>query len=252
MRGFSLIELSIVLVILGLLVGGILAGQSLIRASELRSISAEHHRHHAAVNAFRDRYFAFPGDMPNATSIWGAQHATPATCKTTASTTALTCNGDGNRRISAPPSANEYFRFWQHLANAGLIAGTYSGVPFATSDTSSKGGFNAPAGKISGSAWFIANSVARSNHSYWFDGDYGNYFIFGGDRADGEPGTNLSAPDQWNIDVKLDDGFPGTGKLMALNWDYCTDATASSELAGARYLLGSNSLYCAIVFPRVF
>ena len=60
--GFSLVELSIVLVILGLLTGGILAGQSLIRAAELRSISTDYSRYIAAVQAFRDKYFALPGD----------------------------------------------------------------------------------------------------------------------------------------------------------------------------------------------
>ena len=78
--GFSLVELSIVLVILGLLTGGILAGQSLIRAAELRSVATESQRYMAALNSFRDKYFALPGDMANATAFWGAQNATPATC----------------------------------------------------------------------------------------------------------------------------------------------------------------------------
>lgn len=57
-RGFSLVELSIVLVILGLLTGGILAGQSLIRAAELRAVSTEYSRYATAVQSFRDKYFA--------------------------------------------------------------------------------------------------------------------------------------------------------------------------------------------------
>ena len=74
-RGFSLVELSIVLVILGLLTGGILAGQSLIRASELRAVSTEFQRYVAAVNTFRDKYFMLPGDMSNATAFWGEDAA---------------------------------------------------------------------------------------------------------------------------------------------------------------------------------
>lgn len=70
LRGFSLVELSIVLVILGLLTGGILAGQSLIRASELRSVSTELQRYSSAIYSFRDQYMALPGDMLNATSFW--------------------------------------------------------------------------------------------------------------------------------------------------------------------------------------
>lgn len=71
-QAFSLVELSIVLVILGLLVGGILAGQSLIKASELRKIGADFTRYESAINAFRDKYFFYPGDLPNATQLWGA------------------------------------------------------------------------------------------------------------------------------------------------------------------------------------
>lgn len=108
--GFSLVELSIVLVILGLLTGGILAGQSLIRASELRSVSVDLVRTQTAVMSFRDKYMAIPGDMSTATRFWGAAHATPATCRTTSSSSTATCDGDGNGNITtmdgAPPTAN--------------------------------------------------------------------------------------------------------------------------------------------------
>ena len=75
--GFSLVELSIVLVILGLLVGGVLTGQSLIRAAELRSVSTEYSRYVASVHTFRDKYFALPGDMTNATQFWGTAAVLP-------------------------------------------------------------------------------------------------------------------------------------------------------------------------------
>lgn len=109
-NGFSLVELSIVLVILGLLTGGILAGQSLIRASELRSVGNDVGRFYTATQSFRDKYFALPGDMAIATQIWGTQDNTPGTCKTTPSTTILTCNGDGNGQIlHTAPGSNEGF-----------------------------------------------------------------------------------------------------------------------------------------------
>ena len=69
--GFSLLELSIVLVILGLLAGGVLSGKSLIRAAELRTIGTERDRFRTAMYAFRDKYFMLPGDISNATSFWG-------------------------------------------------------------------------------------------------------------------------------------------------------------------------------------
>ena len=59
-QAFSLVELSIVLVILGLLAGGVLSGQALIRAAELRSVTADYQRYTAAIMVFRDKYFSFP------------------------------------------------------------------------------------------------------------------------------------------------------------------------------------------------
>jgi len=59
-HAFSLVELAIVLVILGLLVGGVLSGSSLIRASELRSISTQYTNYYTAVRSFRDKFLPCP------------------------------------------------------------------------------------------------------------------------------------------------------------------------------------------------
>ena len=99
-HGFSLVELSIVLVILGLLTGGILAGQSLVRASELRAVSSEYQRYATAMHAFRDKYFAIPGDMTNATKFWG-DDATACADGAVADGTPGTCNGNGNGILTA-------------------------------------------------------------------------------------------------------------------------------------------------------
>jgi len=56
-RGFSLVELAIVLVILGLLVGGVLTGRVLIRASELRTVTTQYQGNVTAARSFRDKYF---------------------------------------------------------------------------------------------------------------------------------------------------------------------------------------------------
>src|SRR5271155_2823005 len=67
-HGFTLIELSIVLVIIGLIVGGVLVGQDLIRAAEVRATIAQIEKYNTAVNTFRGKYNALPGDMNAATA----------------------------------------------------------------------------------------------------------------------------------------------------------------------------------------
>ena len=84
--------------ILGLLVGGVLAGKSLIRAAELRSIITDYNKYQSAVLAFRDKYFALPGDMTNATLFWGKNNAACPGATGTAATPG-TCNGDGSGQI---------------------------------------------------------------------------------------------------------------------------------------------------------
>lgn len=157
-RLLPLVELSIVLVIIGLLVGGVLAGKSLIRASELRAVSAEYARYHTAVMAFRDKYFALPGDMPNATNVWGTASNCPGS-HLQPSTDATTCNGNANSYIDSVAGAglgNEYFRFWQHLQNAGLVEGRLSGVRGIDSSIHSVADFNVPRSKMNPACWSAA------------------------------------------------------------------------------------------------
>jgi prepilin-type N-terminal cleavage/methylation domain-containing protein len=99
-KAFSLIELVVVLVIIGLIVGGITSGQNLIRSAQLQSVVTDKKKYESAIAAFQERYFQLPGDMNNATDFWGAAHTTEATCVTTVSTGEETCNGDGNGKIT--------------------------------------------------------------------------------------------------------------------------------------------------------
>ena len=130
-QGFSLVELSIVLVILGLLTGGILAGQSLIRASQLRAVTTEHDRYVAAVQTFRDKYFALPGDMTNATKFWGAADGGDGIgfdCRGAETADIRTCNGNGDGRIGGAlrMSVDSSWEGEIH-AKHGIIAGRVTG-----------------------------------------------------------------------------------------------------------------------------
>lgn len=259
--GFSLVELSIVLVILGLLVGGVLAGQSLIRAAELRAVSTETSRYVAAVQTFRDKYFALPGDMPNATAFWGAEP--PSNCPgdhTTPSTTVATCNGDGNGQLSWTMPAgrgSEAHRFWQHLANAGLIEGQFTGTQSAgacngTGTCNNTIGVNAPRSRMSNAGWsvsFLGNVNPGDN--YYFPGQYGNALHFG---SQGNWTTNsaLRPEEAWNIDTKADDGRPGTGSFTTWRNNAGFPNCTNGNDATAAYRLEVTSISCQFTIKTGF
>src|SRR3990167_3747578 len=219
--GFSLVELSIVLVILGLLTGGILAGQSLIRAAELRSVNTEYQRYYTASLAFRDKYFAIPGDMTNATAFWGKDNV-KCTADSGTTTVAGTCNGDGGGMIGGAGSAGatgELYRYWQQLALAGLIEGTYTGYAGPAAGADHVIGTNAPRSKMNNGGWGITNRANYAGDAAIYAYDYGNMFMFGAQQSGNLPELNITTPEEtWNIDTKMDDGKPGSGKLMVRNW----------------------------------
>ena len=254
-HAFSLVELSIVLVILGLLTGGILGGQALIRAAELRSVSSEFERYATARATFRDKYFALPGDMANATAFWGAADGATgvsATCYATASTGMATCNGNGNGQLDWGNTATsaETYRYWQHLANAGLIEGQYNGAPngaVGPNMRQSVRGQNIPASKLGQAAWYTEWAGPQPLASLWaWEGDYGNPLYFGVVVPTDIPEHPALTPSEaWNIDTKMDDGRPAQGRMRT----YKNNTSCNSNLSAstAEYLLSSTSLGCNIV-----
>jgi prepilin-type N-terminal cleavage/methylation domain-containing protein len=204
---FSLIELSIVLVILGLLTGGILAGQSLIRASELRAVSTESQRYITALSSFRDKYFAIPGDFSNASGFgWGSYNG----------------NANGTIDMSTTAGSNEISTAWIHLANAGLVEGSYTNVVASTTSTSGTmtAGTNNPRSKMNNAGWNIwgLGSVAAASTIY-YPNNYSNALFFGGGSTFGGnagPSGIMKSEEAWNVDTKMDDGKPETGTITAL------------------------------------
>ena len=117
--GFTLVEIAIVLVIVGLLLGGVLKGQELITQAKIKNIANDLNGLSAAVYGYQDRYKKFPGDDDQAEGRWGAS---------------VTKNGNGNGVLGATGVAaffdcvatdkdGENCRFWQHLRLAGFIGG---------------------------------------------------------------------------------------------------------------------------------
>lgn len=242
---FSLVELSIVLVILGLLTGGILAGQSLIRASELRSVIADADRYMAATYTFRDKYFALPGDMTNAEQFWGAWSTggTPASVAG-----AKNGNGDGAYGVTTPLQY-ERVQYFRHLSLAGLVEGSYAGS-YAEPVDVYEPGVNTPRLRI-GNGRMSVNSVAGSSIVRIY-GATGNYLILQGSGA----GFSLLTPQEtWNIDTKRDDGNPSMGGVMglaegALASRNCTtnDDWENAAAGASTYKLDVTSIACWPLF----
>ncbi len=251
--GFTLIELSIVLVIIGLIVGGVLIGKDLIRAAELRSIIGEYETYKTAINAFRLKYNSIPGDMKDATSIWGAK----SDCSDRSELTA-TCNGNGNIKISpsasTTTSGNEPFLFWQHLANAELLSGKLNGVEGIYSQFSSVIGVNTPRSKIQNACWGALNqNFSSGSDTSTFYIDLGNFLAIGNPISSNWVGDNaiLSPIEAYDIDKKVDDGMPATGRFTIRRFANCTTASSGTDFTSS-YNLTNTSIVCHPQFIRVF
>ena len=129
--GFTLVEIAIVLVIIGLLLGGILKGQEMITQAKIKNVVNDFNGITAAVNSYQDRYRAMPGDELNANTVgrWGAAafggdgNGVLCTGVCASPTTAL-YNAPS---VVPAAAANEPNLFWMHLRLAGFVAGPTTG-----------------------------------------------------------------------------------------------------------------------------
>ena len=259
-QGFSLLELSIVLVIIGLITGGIMAGRSMVRAAELRSVMSDMSKYKSAVYTFREKYNALPGDMKNATSYWGAlaDGGPSAACATATPSGTATCNGNGNGKLEdindSAYTTNENFRFWQHLANAGLLEGSFTG----TGSTGSvyfqaAPSVNVPSSKITGAGYSVEAPCSTSAAMCDNTGiDYGNLIYFGTPNTIYYTNSAVLPPtDTYSLDVKMDDGLPTQGTMRVIYNGACSNGTGPTDLT-ATYILTNSAVYCSILFLKVF
>lgn len=251
-RGFSLVELSIVLVILGLLTGGILSGQSLIRAAELRSVTTEFSKYHTAVMTFRGKYFSLPGDMPDATRFWGSAggDGQDSTCIAAQLPDGkATCNGNGDGSLynnSTPSNMRHTSRLlaWKHLSNSGLIEGSYSGKTNGAAGTYDVSpGVNVPSSRMKNAYWDIYTGTQLVHYA---EQTSDTILTIRGNNAT----ISVFTPEEaWNIDSKTDDGKPATGlvvtsKASATEGPNC----ASSDAMDAEYNVQNNVVTCFLSF----
>ena len=131
--GFTLIEIAIVLVIIGLLLGGVLKGQELITGARVRNLIQQQDGVKAAYFGFLDRFRALPGDYLQATTTI-TNVAVTAACGNG--------NGDGDGQIEA--ANNEMTLAWEHLSKAGFINGTYTCAATVTQGTNPTNPYGQP------------------------------------------------------------------------------------------------------------
>ena len=185
-KGFTLIELSIVIVIIGLIVAGVVGGQTLVNQSKLRAVISDVNKYRVAINTFKLEYNALPGDMVNAQDYFGVDVS----------------NGNGNKLIGdVDISEPESFGAFEHLSKAKLIQSSFTGVGPAEI------GVNSPKSPYSADTTFYFYSG-----NLWNKYRRGNSLVLTGAGGYSDYLVNIS--DAHNIDKKVDDGLPYLGRVI--------------------------------------
>jgi len=197
-RGFTLVELSIVLIIIGLLIGGILKGQELIRNAQSKALITQIDSFRAANNGFIDRYGQIPGDFSRASSLLPAR----------SDGSSAQSDGDGNGRIAGLGNDGESLEYWQHLAAADMIGGIAGIAPVP--------GVGVPVGRVPGSAWNAVNAATPGAELCADCTLRGNYWRLGAPDENALTTVALLPADEaYLLDLKIDDGRPNTGLVQA-------------------------------------
>ncbi len=185
--GFTLVEIAIVLVIIGLLLGGILKGQEMITQAKIKNVVNDFNGITAAVNSYQDRYRALPGDDLNAGTAsgrWGA--AVPIGNGNGIFDAAGTACKYNNALTAAATGGQECNTFWWHLRLAGFVGGTTSATQSSGQQPSNAA--NGIMGIQTGGLGFPSNIVCS---------------------------TNLPDKIAIAVDTQMDDGTANTGQVRA-------------------------------------
>ncbi len=204
-KGFTLVELAIVLMIIGLLIGGILKGQELIQNARITTSIAQLKSYGAAVITFEDSYGQKPGDITS-----------PSTRLPNCTTGMCVTAGDGNGVIGTQYVDNENNAMWIHLAAGGLVSGIdmnsswTGGTMYAASVGSFKLGRNV--------SIRYRNNAANATYP---DGLIGYYWIPYVPNAGGTDSEyNIPVDILAKLDTKMDDGKPCIGSVKLTT--YCS------------------------------
>ncbi|MDD5249609.1 MAG: prepilin-type N-terminal cleavage/methylation domain-containing protein [Rhodocyclaceae bacterium] len=119
--GFTLVEIAIVLIIIGLMLGGVMKGQELVDNAKVKNLTSDFRNIPIFVFAYQDKFKAIPGDDAAVDAHLGATLCpAAASCKATNGTQG---NGAIEGDWSSAAAGDESYRFWQHVRLAGLAAG---------------------------------------------------------------------------------------------------------------------------------
>jgi prepilin-type N-terminal cleavage/methylation domain-containing protein len=190
-RGFTLVEIAIVLVIIGLLLGGILKGQEMITQAKIKNVIADFSGVSAAYHGYVDRYKKIPGDDPCAGGT-----VTAAICGTTTGRWTGATAGNGNGivagKYNTTTATDESLLWWDHLRRAGFVAGV---------------GISQPFNALSGMLGVQTGDAAATPGAILKDAS-GNGFI-------GVIICSANLPDKIAIatDTQMDDGVPNAGTV---------------------------------------
>jgi prepilin-type N-terminal cleavage/methylation domain-containing protein len=260
--GFTLMEMAMVLVIIGLLIGGIFVGRSMMKQAELQSILTGTEELKQQIQSFKLKYRSLPGDMRNATQFWGAADGSSgltATCTNqdyefSNPTDALTCNGDGDGLIAGSAgydTSYEKYRLWEHLSNAEILTEKFTGSRSVEPLVNSIGvypGVNIPETARTNVGYMLLYHGGGNGNQYDYPFKTGHYIVIGGG------GWNLHWPDHAafsaveaaQVDAKIDDGKPGTGNMIVKKPYYTQEfsgaACASSNDEAVAVYVNSDSL----------
>ena len=207
-KGFTLVEIAIVLVIIGLLLGGILKGQEMITQAKIKNLISDFSGVSVAYHGYVDRYRKIPGDDGDAPTRWTGTSAVPAAPASGTSNDGTISGG------YASTTANDESRlFWLHLRRAGFVSGTDQEQPF-----------NAVAGKIGVQTGDTAAGSAMG---------FSSIII-----------CSANLPDKMAIavDTQMDDGQANLGTVRAtLNATPNPPVVAATVLANPYQESGTNS-----------